>query len=64
MGKFCQFLTGLSACNKFIFLFPDDNFCKCQWIFTKLGTCIDIVKIWFVIVDGQILLVFDRVICS
>ena len=29
------------------FSFPDDNLSKPQWIFTKLGTCIDIVEIWF-----------------
>ena len=33
--------------------FPDDNFSKCQWIFTKLGVCIDIAKVWFGIADGQ-----------
>ena len=33
--------------------FPDNNF-KRQWIFTKLGMCIDIVKIWFWIANGQI----------
>ena len=38
-----------------IFLFPDDNLRKCQWILTKLGVCIDIVGIWFGIVNGQIL---------
>ena len=27
-----------------VILFPDG---KCQWIFVKLGVCIDIVKIWF-----------------
>ena len=30
-------------------LFPYDNLSnlsKCQWIFTKLGMCIDIVEIW------------------
>ena len=36
---------------------------KCQWIFTKLGLCIDIVKIWFGIFNGQISSIFDRVIC-
>ena len=35
--------------------FPDDNLSKHQWIFTKLGMCIDIVKIWFGIANGQIL---------
>ena len=30
----------------------------------KLGMCIDIVKIWFGIANGQILSVFDRVICG
>ena len=36
------------------FLFPDDNLSKHQWIFIELGMCIDIVKIWFGIVNGQI----------
>ena len=30
-----------------VFFFPDDNFSKWQWIFTKLGVCIDIVEILF-----------------
>ena len=34
--------------------FPDDNLSKHQWIFTKLGPCIDIVEIWFGIANGQI----------
>ena len=62
MDKFCQFLTESSACSS-IFLFPDDNLSTCQWIFTKLDMCIDIVEIWFRIANGQILSVFDRVIC-
>ena len=41
-------------------LFPDDNLCKHQWIFTKLGVCIDIVKIWFGIANGQISSNFDE----
>ena len=45
------------------FSFPDDNLSKHQWIFTKLGMCIDIVEIWFGIANGQISSVFDRVIC-
>ena len=36
------------------FSFPDDNLSKHQWIFTKLGMCIDIVDIWFGIANGQI----------
>ena len=28
------------------FSFQDDNLSKHQWIFTKLGMCIDIVEIW------------------
>ena len=42
---------------------PDDNLSKCQWIFTKLGMCIDIVEIWFGIANGQILSNFYGVIC-
>ena len=45
------------------FLFPDDNLSKHQWIFTKLGMCIDNVKIWFGIANGQILSNFYGVIC-
>ena len=44
-------------------LFPDDNLSKHQWIFTKLGMCIDIVDIWFGIANGQISSIFYRVIC-
>ena len=33
----------LSVCISF----PDDNLRKRQWIFTKLGMCIDIVEMWF-----------------
>ena len=44
-----------------IFSFQDNNLSKCQWIFTKLGVCIDIVEIWFGIANGHILSVFDRV---
>ena len=56
MGKFRQFLTELSARNSSVFLFHDDNFSKYQWIFTKLGMCIDIVEIYFGIAtcNGQI----------
>ena len=36
----------------FRFSFPDDNLSKHQWIFTKLGMCIDIVDIWFGISNG------------
>ena len=44
------------------FSFPDDNLSKRQWIFTKLGMCIDTVDIWFGIVNGQISSIF-MVIC-
>ena len=43
MGKFRQFFTELSARDTPIFSFPDDNLSKRQWIFTKVGMCIDIV---------------------
>ena len=65
MDKFCQILTELSARGTPVFLFPDDNLCKCQGILTKLGTCtcIHVKEMWFGIVNGQISSVFDRVIC-
>ena len=37
----------------FIFSFPDDNLSKYQWIFSKLGMCIDIREIWFEIDNRQ-----------
>ena len=43
--------------------FPDDNLSKHQWIFTKLGMCIDIIEIWFGIANGQISSDFEAVIC-
>ena len=45
------------------FSFPDDNLSRHQWIFTKLGMCIDIVEIWFGIANGQISSFFYGVIC-
>ena len=42
------------------FLFPDDNLSKRQWIFTKLGMCIDIVEIWFGIANGQFHQIFTE----
>ena len=53
MGKFRQFFTKLSACGTSIFSFPDENLSKNEWAFTKLGLCIDIVKIWLWIVKKQ-----------
>ena len=45
------------------FSFPDDNLSKHQWIFTKLGMCIDIMEIWFGFANGQISSNFYGVIC-
>ena len=57
----------LSVCLLYIslsvFLFPHDNLSKCQWIFTKLGMCIEIVEIYFGIANGQILFIFEGDIC-
>ena len=36
------------------FSFPGDNLSKHQMIFTELSMCIDIVEIWFGIVNRQI----------
>ena len=63
MDKFRHFLTELSACEMSVFSFLDNNFSKHQWIFTKLGMCIDIVDICFQVAKGQIPSFFDRVIC-
>ena len=63
MCKFRQILTEFSARDTPIFSFPDDNLSKYQGILTKLGTCIDMKDILFGIANGQILLMFGRVIC-
>ena len=63
MGNFFQILMEFSARDTPIFSFPDDNLNKHQWIFTKLGMCIDIVEIWFGIANGQNSSNFDGVIC-
>ena len=56
----------LSVCRRSvytsIFSFLDDNLSKFLQIFTKLNVCIDIVEIWFEIVNWQISSIFDRVI--
>ena len=54
----------VSICRQSLFSFLDYNLSKYQWIFAKLGMCIDIEEIWFGIANGQISSIFDRVICS
>ena len=51
------------SCTSIRISFPDDNLSNHQWIFTKLGMCIDIVELWFGIANGQISSNFDGVIC-
>ena len=57
--RVCSSVRQLPVC----FSFPDDNLSKHQWIFFKLGVCIDIVESWFGIAIGQILSIFYGVIC-
>ena len=64
MGKFRQIWTELSARDTPTFSFPENNFSKSQGILTKLGTCIDIVEIWFGIANVQMSSMFDSVICQ
>ena len=49
----------LSVIHPSILSFLNDKLNKCQWIFNKIGMCIDIVKIWIGIANGQILSIFD-----
>ena len=44
----------LSYVRPFVFSFLGNNFSKYQWIFTKLGMCINIMKNWFGVANGQI----------
>ena len=64
MGKFRLFLVELTACDTCIFSFLDDNFIEYQWIFTKLGMCIDMVDICFGIANGRISSIFDSYLPS
>ena len=56
---FCFILGHQSYIHPSIFSFLVDNLSKFQWICNKLGVSIDIVEIWFGIVKGQILSLFD-----
>ena len=47
-----------------VFSFLGDNLSKCQWIFPKLGMCIDIMEIWFEIANGQISSIFDTIVAG
>ena len=38
-----------------VFSFSDDNFSKCQWNFTKLGVCIDIMEICIGVANSGVL---------
>ena len=39
------FMTVCSSVCSSVFSYPDENMSDCQWSFTKLGICIDIVEI-------------------
>ena len=58
----CWLPVCLSACSQSIrlsvFSFLDDNLSKCRQIIAKLFVCIDIVELWFGIVNGKISTVF------
>ena len=60
MANFSKYLKELSAHDTSDFSFPGDNLSKYQWIFTKLGLCIDIIVIWLGIANGQIWSIFDE----
>ena len=42
-----------------IFSFLDNKLSKYQWIFTKLGMCVAIVKIYIGVANGRISSIFD-----
>ena len=48
----------LSLVRSSVFSFPDDNLSKYLLIITKLNMCIDILEIWYRIVNGQISSIF------
>ena len=45
MGKFRQSLMDLPVLDMLVYLFLVDNLSKYQWIFAKVGMCIDIMEI-------------------
>ena len=52
-------MTELFARHTSVISFPEDNLAKHQWIFIKLGMCVDIVQIWNGIDNEQISSDFD-----
>ena len=64
MGKWPEFLTELSTRDMSIFSLLDNNLSKYQWIFTKVGMCIDIMGIWFQIANEQISSIFDSYLAA
>ena len=50
----CTLVCPPVHCMSIHIWFVDDNLSKHQWIFTKLGLCIAIVKIWLGIANRQI----------
>ena len=65
VAVYCSITLFLYVCqcvvHSSVIPFPDDNFNKCEWIFPKLGVCIDIMEIWIGIANGQIFSIFDKV---
>ena len=55
----CLSISCMFICQSYvrpsIFSFPDGNFSKYKWMFTKLGMYTVIVEIWFGIANEQIL---------
>ena len=59
MPCLAELLLTVICPHRSIFSFLDENLSKYQWIFTKVGMCIDFVDIWFWIVNEQIMSTFD-----
>ena len=59
----CLVYVRLKYAHPSVFSFPDEDLGKYQWIFAKLGMCIDIVEIWFGIANGQIILIVEGDTC-
>ena len=57
---FCLSVCPSVVCPSICFSFPDDNLSKHQWIFTKLGMCIDLWRSGLGLLMGKFRQIFTE----
>ena len=59
-GQISSIFDGVIARDTPIFSFPDDNLTKHQWIFTKLGMCIELRRSGLGLLMGKFRQIFTE----